>query len=489
MIKKIVRFEKNSAPYVKGDLTFIENELTYQRLKKLGVVVDAFDYGDELKNAAPFIAPLTGKNLYGKRYTKGKVDVVIPTASEETKTFIPPSKHLNQVMKVVRRFSPEVGGFAKAVNDGARMNKATSEFILFLNDDATLKAGFFEEAIKEFRDPLVAIVGNRSSDCGHFINGSIMLVRREIFERVGGFDDNYFFMWEDNDICKKITERGYKWVVSQAPAEHVGKESVNTESEFWRVNYFNGEARYKAKWKNKRRIVGAMIVGNEEGRYLELTVNDLFERGLVDSMVITLDAPTDRTAEICRELAKQWNINIHEHPESLFGKGEAELRERTIDYAIAQNPYGIITVDSDEVFDKDVTRERLEKWLEEGIAWDFYIAHYWKNQTEVRLDGLFGHQKNVRLFRYDRTKRQEFYDKPVHCGSAPVYAYEERRTTDCVFLHYGYASEKDVQDRIERYAKLDPNGYYESKNFYNQFKSEAITAPFNKKDFINNWNK
>lgn len=477
---------KNYTPYVKGDVITIDETL-YDKLAKLGAIeID----GKEAKKV-PFKQELTGRNIYGRLYLKNKVDIVIPTASQKDKQKIklPKSRHINSTEIVVRRFSKEVGGFAKAVNDGAKLNQGRGEFVLILNDDAKLESGFFEAMIKSFRNKDVAIVGTKDSDRGDFINGSIMMVRREILERIGGLDEQYFFMWEDNDICENIKRRGYKIAVSQAPAKHEGARSMDSSSKLWQDNFYTGRDYYQKKWENKKRIVATMIVGNEEGRYLEKTINNLFSRKLIDEMVITIDAATDNTEKICRELAKKWTITIHVHKNKLFGIDESKLRERTHDYAISKNPYGIIPIDGDEILDDDVTRKKIEDWLDKGIGWDFYIAHFWRDLEKVRLDGLFGHQKNIRLYRLERERPQNFYDTPVHCGSAPIYAYENRRATDHLFKHYGYASSKDVDERIKRYRELDPNGYYESKNFYEQFTQEAITQKFNKKDFINNWKK
>lgn len=43
-----------------------------------------------------------------------------------------------------------------------------------------------------------------------WIGGSFMLMRKEIFENVNGFDKDYFMYVEDVDLCKKIAEKGYQ---------------------------------------------------------------------------------------------------------------------------------------------------------------------------------------------------------------------------------------------------------------------------------------
>lgn len=46
-----------------------------------------------------------------------------------------------------------------------------------------------------------------------------LVVRREAFEAVGGFSDEYFFFLEDTDLCRKMAER--QWKIRWLPGSHV----------------------------------------------------------------------------------------------------------------------------------------------------------------------------------------------------------------------------------------------------------------------------
>lgn len=50
------------------------------------------------------------------------------------------------------------------------------------------------------------------------IYGACLLVRREVLDRIGGFDDRYFMYCEDVDFCRRILEAGWKLYYLNNPA-------------------------------------------------------------------------------------------------------------------------------------------------------------------------------------------------------------------------------------------------------------------------------
>ncbi len=43
-----------------------------------------------------------------------------------------------------------------------------------------------------------------------FVTGCAMFVKREVFEKIGFFDERYFLYWEDTDFCQRAKGAGYK---------------------------------------------------------------------------------------------------------------------------------------------------------------------------------------------------------------------------------------------------------------------------------------
>lgn len=487
MARVLIKYLKGLETYVPGDVRAVEHS-EYRKLKKLGIV-EKTEIIEEICDDQIVRDGLKGKNILGQTYKKGLVDVVVPTKSKKN---IKSLKVLERAEKsgvitltpMIRQFSEQVGGFARSCNDGAKLNSGLGEFILFLNDDVEMGDGFFEQLIKPFENESVGLVGAPCSDVSFGINGSVMCVRRELFENIGGFDEHYFFMFEDNDICRNIKKRGFEIAISEAEAKHEGKDSLDVESEFWRRHYYNGKAYFDEKWSNHRRIIGSMIVGDEDNRFMTRVIMDLFKRNLIDEMVVVCDKSNTATVKELEALMVFYPVTIKYHDFKLFGVAENLLRERAIDYAISKNPFGIIPIDADEFFDEELTRPEIERLLLEGIAWDFPLAHYWADEETVRIDGVFSKQKNIRLFRYCPEFSQKFFDRNLHCGSGPVYTYQNRKDTEFVLKHFGYIRQEDILAKKKRQEAHDKNMLLENPDLYNRMMTGGKVMKWNKFEFM-----
>jgi GT2 family glycosyltransferase len=162
-------------------------------------------------------------------------------------------------------------GFSKACNQGAKC--CSADFILFLNPDCELYPETIASVLRELAElPLneygafgVALIGpegdlarhcarqpvaldywvkltgmdrltagrvrshimsewphTESRDVEHVI-GAFYLVRRTIFQAIGGFDERFFVYLEDLDLSRRILRAGYRIrYLSGAKAFHVG---------------------------------------------------------------------------------------------------------------------------------------------------------------------------------------------------------------------------------------------------------------------------
>jgi N-acetylglucosaminyl-diphospho-decaprenol L-rhamnosyltransferase len=73
-----------------------------------------------------------------------------------------------------------------------------------------------------------AAIGNgTASVVVDWVSGACMLVRRSVFDAVGGFDEGYFMYWEDADLCRRLRARGYhvRYVPAATVVHKVGQSS------------------------------------------------------------------------------------------------------------------------------------------------------------------------------------------------------------------------------------------------------------------------
>lgn len=133
-------------------------------------------------------------------------------------------------------------GFAEAANQGA--DAATGEFLLFLNNDARLSATTLSQLSDALRrspqtaacqptlvrsDGTLDSAGSMLTRTGFLyhlspddwahdrfgpfrfsLKGACMLVRADVFEQAGRFDESYFAYFEETDLCWRILALGYR---------------------------------------------------------------------------------------------------------------------------------------------------------------------------------------------------------------------------------------------------------------------------------------
>ena len=152
-------------------------------------------------------------------------------------------------------------GFAEPNNVGAKIAKG--EHLLFLYNDTVTTSNFISEMVKVLqKDEQVAICqslllrpnGDVDSS-GDFIDkigivynsktkidqikevssarGACMMIRKKIFDKLGGFDEKFFFSFEDVDLGWRSWILGYKVVIAPNSIVYhsVGKTSSKLKSE------------------------------------------------------------------------------------------------------------------------------------------------------------------------------------------------------------------------------------------------------------------
>ncbi len=184
-------------------------------------------------------------------------------------------------------------GFAAACNQGARV--ARGESILFLNNDTVPQPGWLRALVTAAEEENAAICGarllypdGRVQHAGiafdrrgvgyHIFNGlpkddpavskrrpfqavtaACMLVRRSLFEELGGFDEGYRNGFEDVDFCLRARQTGHR--VLYAPESVVVHHEESTEGR--KTHDRENLERFLARWKGKVEPDDERIYGEE----------------------------------------------------------------------------------------------------------------------------------------------------------------------------------------------------------------------------------
>jgi GT2 family glycosyltransferase len=175
-------------------------------------------------------------------------------------------------------------GFASACNEGARL--AEGELLVFLNNDTEPQPGWLEALLRHAGEhPAAAVVGakllyptgtvqhagvaigqdgyphnlyagfpgdhpavNRSRRL-QVVTAACMLVRRQAFEHVGGFDTGYLNSLEDVDLCLRIGEVGGEvHYCHEAVLTHLESASRGRQDRFERSVRL-----YRERWRGRAR--------------------------------------------------------------------------------------------------------------------------------------------------------------------------------------------------------------------------------------------
>jgi GT2 family glycosyltransferase len=169
---------------------------------------------------------------------------------------------------------PSNPGFARGCNALARAS--TADFLVFLNPDTELVAWPWSEAEPP---PAASVIGPVMVDSGPpgehygrsyrirdeiarswlrrqplppdgrgYVSGAAMLIERDAFQRLGGFDPGFFMYYEDIDLCLRANDAGYPTILEPSWAvRHARRHSTDQRFGTALAWSYESAARFHAK--------------------------------------------------------------------------------------------------------------------------------------------------------------------------------------------------------------------------------------------------
>ena len=114
---------------------------------------------------------------------------------------------------------------------------------------------------KVFARQLMPEWDHRTSRPVECLSGACMMVRREIVDSVGCFDEGYPLYWEDTDWCFRIgATSGTLFYLAEAPIIHLGGQSSIQSRGRSMVNSIKGAYRYYSKCYGLQKAIGVWML-------------------------------------------------------------------------------------------------------------------------------------------------------------------------------------------------------------------------------------
>jgi GT2 family glycosyltransferase len=109
------------------------------------------------------------------------------------------------------------------------------------------------------------------------MSATFMMVRRDLFEQLGGFDERFFMYVEDTDLCKRLHDAG-KQVVYLGDLSVVHHWGASARLHPWRMSFEHHLSirKYFLKHYANRRLVNSLLTLQLAVNYLLVAVKMLF---------------------------------------------------------------------------------------------------------------------------------------------------------------------------------------------------------------------
>lgn len=217
--------------------------------------------------------------VYKKEFEKGIMELIIVdnASQDDSVVFLKNEIKKKNYQNIYIIENSENAGFAKGCNFGA--SKAKGEFVLFLNNDITIRSKGFEEIAEYMKKDLkIAVMGGKMKNTDgsaqlstwkfytfgnailmllgferfgmlntspdtvskvDWVTGGCMMVNKAIFDKLGGFDKHFFMYMEDMELCYRAKKNGFEvYYYPDLNIIHKGQGSSNRS--FAVLNIYKG---------------------------------------------------------------------------------------------------------------------------------------------------------------------------------------------------------------------------------------------------------
>jgi GT2 family glycosyltransferase/glycosyltransferase involved in cell wall biosynthesis len=179
------------------------------------------------------------------KYTNGIFEILIHDTGSTDRNVLAYYERIKS-HKNIQIFKSNLATFNFSIANNMILKYAKYNTLLFLNNDTLVNPTWLSEMLKVLQDEKVGIVGSKllfpnktiqhagvmvgnNGLAGHLyigkpfnykpanyarevsaVTGACLMIKRDIFEKVGKFDEKYIIEFQDVDLCMKVRRMGYK---------------------------------------------------------------------------------------------------------------------------------------------------------------------------------------------------------------------------------------------------------------------------------------
>lgn len=400
-----------------------------------------------------------------------------------------------------------------SINNNLAIGLAQGDFIIFLNNDTVVSPGWLDQMEAHFTNVPIDNVGCvgpvsnnsngkqavgmqdplawREDHRGQWmltgvLYGWCMMFKREVIDKLKGFDESYENGHEDNDLCLRAQLAGYKLIIAgDTWIYHEGQATLRKVFDLSQEKYMlqgqkNREV-YFDKYYNpdKKKLVA--VYRTNAGEHLEESLEQTSK--FADNIILHFCRAGNEFLAKSSQVFKYGDMQVdrkgyEEYLQKTFPKickigwydgifQEDYERNWLLQQALDLQKIGeadwCISIDDDEIYE-DKFIGRVQKMMNprnpETFAYSMNWRTIWKTELGVeyyRADDTFGQFINHRFFRLipGQVIKSVWHPEGHHCGSAPLFGVDNIRWSNIRVRHLGYDTPEQRQKKFDFYQTND----------------------------------
>ncbi len=443
-----------------------------------------------------------------RRYSEKNTEIIIVNngSTDSTNEYLEKTKDIYTVINLDKNY-----GFAKAVNEGIKIAKG--KWIVLLNNDVLVTKGWLKklkQGCKTYQQrtgtkeasiavPVSNYVGMQAQqspggDRNNFeqfaaqiykdnyrtvipvgtVSGMLMLINREVFDKIGLLDEQFFAGCDDVDFSTRAYEAGFISVVCKDVfVFHYGSRTLLgfPEYDVGRAQIPDLVEKY-SKLRSKNQKLGVIYRVKIRDDYEA----DVFLRSLTKSstfadhiFILDDDSPLGVRQEdkklfvgIEEGNAERWakiacDLTLQKHTR---GFDERRDRNELLLMAKKANMDWVFSLDADEIVEGCVDRKLIERLINtpdpSAQAYAVHIYTFWNDEKHYNAGDVWKNMHGNRLVRLTGDPRIYAGSKStLHVGNVPYVPEDFSRVSPIRIKHFGYVHPKQRQKKYEWYEKID----------------------------------